>query len=446
MLGQKLRGCVGRGARGQQQGNSLPSVCPGARKRRSSIRRAPRAGSRSTVVTVRAGPVEIDEEDLIQGKDRYKWYEAKFCAEDQPAWNIASFVSNVQVSPVYRAVTLSVEVSRERIPLAAAYKAAGQRAVLRVNNGLERQVAAATPPFPEEINTEPLFKVRGDLFAHEIKAVREPISVKAPLTVLVTRKEAPELWALGPDDVVEVGPFAGTGLDLRGSPLMAIYACPTVVIFVEGRGIATCRALLEASADVANLNLRFRRDVRVYYKVPNSASVAFKEEFAEWEALGPVRVVTTTSSFQDAFDDDDSLTYDPDTTGAIILVGGDEEAEKAAREVCKDADISRILADSAEQPPMVHLAPNPFEHLITGKPRKPMRRKSREQREAEAAEAAAEAAREAQAAADAAAAAKAAAGEEDSDEDEHGNGKGNGNGKSDYRSPAKSPSAAAAKR
>lgn len=46
--------------------------------------------------------------------------------------------------------------------------------------------------------------------------------------MLVTRKEAPEVWGLGPDDVVEVGPFAGTGLDLRNSPLMAIYACPTV--------------------------------------------------------------------------------------------------------------------------------------------------------------------------------------------------------------------------
>lgn len=47
----------------------------------------------------------------------------------------------LQVSPLYRAVTMSVEVSRERIPLAAAYKAAGQRAVLRVNNGLERHCA-----------------------------------------------------------------------------------------------------------------------------------------------------------------------------------------------------------------------------------------------------------------------------------------------------------------
>ncbi len=38
---------------------------------------------------------------------------------------------------------------------------------------------------------------------------------------------------------------------------------------MEGaRGMATCRALLESSPDLAtHLNLEFRRDVRVYYKV-----------------------------------------------------------------------------------------------------------------------------------------------------------------------------------
>lgn len=40
-----------------------------------------------------------------------------------------------------------------------------------------------------------------------------------------------------------------------------------LVMFVEGQGIATARALLEASADVVNLNMDFRKDVRLYYKV-----------------------------------------------------------------------------------------------------------------------------------------------------------------------------------
>lgn len=54
----------------------------------------------------------------------------------------------------------------------------------------------------------------------------------------------------------------------------------------------------------------------------------------EWRTKLGVHVVTTTQSFQDAFDDDNSLTYSPEYTGALILVDGDEEAEKAALEVC----------------------------------------------------------------------------------------------------------------
>ncbi|GFR44771.1 hypothetical protein Agub_g6102, partial [Astrephomene gubernaculifera] len=360
MLGQHAKQRLSRP--GQQQ--CICGTLQG-RRPRCSWSRSYRKSGRASVVAVRAS-VDIEEEDLLQVKDRHKWYEPKFCAEDQPDWNIGSFVSSQQVSPEYRLVTVEAEVSRERIPLRSAYKAAGQRACVRVNNGVERHCTVASPPFPETVNELPLFKVRGDLFAHEIKLPREPISVKAELTLLVTRKEAPELYGMGPDDVVEVGPFGGEGLDLRGSPLMAIYQCPTIVIFVSGRGIATLRALLESSPDVANLNLAFRRDVRVYYKVPNSASIVFGDRFEEWEALGPVRVLTTTVSFQDAFDDDQSLTYDPDTTGALILVGGDEEAEKAAREVCRDAEITRVLADSAQPAPVQFLSANPFVDIESG--------------------------------------------------------------------------------
>ncbi|KXZ46477.1 hypothetical protein GPECTOR_43g913 [Gonium pectorale] len=321
---------------------------------------------RASVVSVRAGPVQIDEEDLIQGKDRHKWYETKFAAEDQPAWNIGRFLHSQQVSPEFRAVTVECEVSRERVPLRSAFKAAGQRAALRVNNSQERRCAVASAPFPEDMNIEPLFKVRGDLFAHEIKSAREPISIKAELTVLVNRKEAPEVYHMGPDDVVEVGPFVGTGLALRSSPLMAMYACPTVVMFVSGRGIATARSLLESTPDVLNLTLAFRRDVRVYYKAPNAASLVFRERFEDWESRGPVKVLTTTSSFQDAFDDDDSLMYDPATTGAIVLTGGDEEEDKAAREVCKEAEIFKILSDLVEAEPTTFLSSNPFEDWMTG--------------------------------------------------------------------------------
>ncbi|KAG2484728.1 hypothetical protein HYH03_016475 [Edaphochlamys debaryana] len=371
MLGQRVLRGLGRADQRRQTCSHRQQ----SQRRPGCARSARRAGGRANVVDVRAGPVEINEDDLIQGKDRHKWYEAKFCAEDQPSWNIGRFLDSRQVTPEYRLVTVEAEVSRERIPLRSAYKGAGQRAALRVNNGVERQLTVVSPPFPESINVEPLFKVRGDLFAQEIKMVREPISVKAPLSVLVTKKEAPEVYGMEEHDVVEVGPFVGTGLDLRGSPIIGIYNCPTVVIFAAGRGIATAAALLEASADIPNLAVQFRKDVRLYYKVPNAASIALKGRFEDWEALGPLKVLTSTTSFQDAFDDDQTLMYDPETTGAIILTGGDEEAEKEAREVCKDAEITIILSDAVEQVPTEYLSANPFEAFLAGKKREPPRRR-----------------------------------------------------------------------
>ena len=44
-------------------------------------------------------------------------------------------------------------------------------------------------------------------------------------------------------------------------------------------------------------------------------------------------ITATRDSFQDMFDDDMTLEYEPSQTAAIILVGGDEDAEKAALEV-----------------------------------------------------------------------------------------------------------------
>lgn len=44
-------------------------------------------------------------------------------------------------------------------------------------------------------------------------------------------------------------------------------------------------------------------------------------------------ISATRDTFQDMFDDDQTLEYEPVQTAAIILTGGDEEAEKAALEV-----------------------------------------------------------------------------------------------------------------
>lgn len=69
-------------------------------------------------------------------------------------------------------------------------------------------------------------------------------------------------------------------------------------------------------------------------QAPNRDSLCFKDLYEEWEAQHNCKVVYgTRETFMDLFDNDDTLMYEPETTAAIILTGGDEEAELAALEV-----------------------------------------------------------------------------------------------------------------
>ncbi|KAF8056346.1 psmg3 [Scenedesmus sp. PABB004] len=301
-----------------------------------------------------AGPAPAapaaDEEDLMQFADRYKWYEAKFAADDMPDWTPGRFVRASQEAPFVRLVTLEVEVSRERVPLRNAYKAAGQRAALRVNGGEARSLPVASPPHPEALNQASLFLTKGDIFAGETKAAREPTSVLAEVSLLVNSKEAPEVYALGPDDIVSVGPFEGAGLDLRSSGVIGAFRFPTVVIFASGSGIATAAALLESPVGSStHLAPALRSDVRLYYAAPNRASMCLAERFDAWAADLRVVTVPTTTGFMDAWDGDDTLVYDPEATAAIVLTGGDEEAEAAALEVCREAEIGTVREKQQQQ-------------------------------------------------------------------------------------------------
>lgn len=209
---------------------------------------------------------DVDEEYKKTLANRANWYEAKWCAVDQPEWNPGSFLSSTQVTPDLKLLSIEVEISRERIALLNAYKRIGQKASIRVVNGMEYEVTTASAPFPEALNQHALYLVRGDQSAYEVKTVVEASTVKAQLDVLVTKEPASELFALQEDTPLEVGPFRGGGINLRQSAL-GIYRYPTVVIFVEGLGIGTAKALIEATHDIPNLSLQFREDVRLYYKV-----------------------------------------------------------------------------------------------------------------------------------------------------------------------------------
>eukprot|EP01025_Chloroclados_australasicus_P019863 TRINITY_DN208_c1_g1_i1.p3 TRINITY_DN208_c1_g1~~TRINITY_DN208_c1_g1_i1.p3 ORF type:complete len:351 (+),score=48.97 TRINITY_DN208_c1_g1_i1:168-1220(+) len=294
------------------------------------------------------------QEDLWQFPDRKDWYEAKFCADDMPDWNPGVFVSSEVVAPGIKELHLQCEISREKIPLRNAYKHVGQRARIRVNGGPEAILIPSTAPFPQSAIKDALFNVRGDIFAGEVKIVKEQEGVMADLFCLVSEEDSEDAWKIQEGDLLEVGPFEGTGLNLR-TPIMSIFAYPTVVIFVSGKGIASLKALIECTPDVASLNFRNRECVRVYYRAPNEASFIYKDLFQKWEDEFNVSVQTTTGTFLDAFDDDDTLVYDPVKTAAVILTGADEEEEKLALKTCKEAEIAHIIKDSEQQAPTKYL-------------------------------------------------------------------------------------------
>lgn len=207
-----------------------------------------------------------EEEDLWQYKDRDQWYLARWAAVDQPEWNAARFVRSSQLAPGVKELVLEVEVSRERVPIRAAYKHVGQAAQVRVGGGAAVVVPPSSPPFPVDLLKDALLRVRGDMTAGEIKKAVEDGSVLSELSLLVRQADSPELFAAGGDDAFEVGPFVGTGLALRG-PVAAIFQRPTLVIFCEGDGVAAARALALATPQVGGLSFKMRQDVRMYYRV-----------------------------------------------------------------------------------------------------------------------------------------------------------------------------------
>lgn len=319
--------------------------------------RHPGHGERSVSLISRAikSLTDKEEEDLLQYKDRDQWYLPKFVADDAPDWNPGKFLRSRQLAPGVREVVLEAEISREQIPLRNAYKHIGQKASVRINSGIDTVLPVARGPFPQELNKQALFRARMDMVAGEIKAVKEVDSVKAELPLLVYQEDAPDVYKMAEDDAVEIGPFLGTGIDLRGG-IISIYTYPTIVIFCEGQGIAAAKALVEAQPSEGGLNFPYREDVRLYYRAPNQDALCFRDELDEWESKYSCKVVTSTrGTFQDMFDDDDTLAYEPVSTAAIILTGGDEEAEAAALEVCNEAEITEIATDSREQTQSVYL-------------------------------------------------------------------------------------------
>ncbi|KAK9795189.1 hypothetical protein WJX73_000070 [Symbiochloris irregularis] len=333
-------------------GRLPPSWVPAERAAHSARVPALQAGA---TPQSRAATAALEEEDLIQFPDRVNWYKAKFVANDAPDWTAGRFVLKREAAPNLREVTFEVEISREKIPLRNGYRHIGQQARVRISGGVEVDLAVASPPFALVLNKDPLFLARNDMTAGQTKTTREEISIMAELTVLVPKKDdLLDAWNVQDDSSIEIGPFQGAGMNLRG-PIRSIWAYPTLVIFVEGLGIGTARSLVEADVEVGALNLSLRQEVRMYYRAPNQEALLYKDRYEDWERLGCKVVTSTRDTFMEMFDNDDTLSYDPFNTAAIILTGNDEEAEEAALEVCKEAEITEIARDSVEQQPTKYL-------------------------------------------------------------------------------------------
>lgn len=286
-------------------------------------------------------------EDLWQFKDRKAWYEAKFAADDQPDWQPATFISSRDVGPGLREITFEIECSREIVPLRNSYKHVGQFAVIRVNGAQEVVVPPSCGPVSPQAIRKSLLRVRNDLSAGEQKIEVDAISERQRITLLVAQEGAPDLYKSTISDLFEVGPFHGTGLDL--GKIQAVFRYPTIVMFVNNEGIATARALITAEVDVLQTSLR--NNVHMYYKAPNKASMCFKDEFDSWESQYGVKIFTSTrDTFQEMFDDDDTLVYEPEGTSAILLTGRDpNEDEEEALEACKTSEITTIVQQSVDR-------------------------------------------------------------------------------------------------
>lgn len=300
-----------------------------------------RCGSESS--SQDAGRAVYTQEELDV---RSAWYEPNVAANDQPAWRKAEWKQADRMHAKAKDLVLMVETSRELVARENAYTAVGQKARVKVAGGEVLLVPVATAPFPLDRQQAALFKLKGDMFAGEIKEAKEEINVVEELHLLVLEEEHPDLFRAEGDETIEVGPFHGNGIDLRNSLMHSVYRFKKVLLFAEGSGIATAKAFIEAPGDQA-LTIPMREEVKLYYKVPNQESVCYKHLFEEWESKHGVKTVLTTSSFQDAFDDDDELEYDPETTGIIIL--GDEDTCAEVYELMEDAEIPRTAAVSSMQ-------------------------------------------------------------------------------------------------
>lgn len=81
--------------------------------------------------------------DILDSVKCLAAYFAPVANHSQGLFGVNISVLCLQEAPHLRLITFEAEVSRERVPLRNAYKAAGQKAVVRVNGGEARHLVVS---------------------------------------------------------------------------------------------------------------------------------------------------------------------------------------------------------------------------------------------------------------------------------------------------------------
>ena len=310
MIGSRPRQ-AGVSARGANALASTPRGAPNTGGHRRILRTPTRVAASSSDTAGSAADAHDEALRSLKAEKlkRAGKYKAKVAGTDTPEWIRARVVGRKDVMPDVREFTLEGETSRELVSLRNSYCAIGKRLQMKIRGGEPISLAPSSPPFPIRNQHAALLRLRGDLSAGQTKLPEDPISVKELITVLVPKPRAgdadrdalDEAYALdiesegtSPEALqLEVGPFLGDGMDLRG-PIQSVFSYPTLLLFAEGcEGIATAKAIVEGCMDRGGLDFRFREEVRLFYKVPNEDSVCYADLFDFWkEEYGVTTVVS----------------------------------------------------------------------------------------------------------------------------------------------------------
>ena len=127
----------------------------------------------------------------------------------------------------------------------------------------------SSPPIPSVANQDPLFKARGDISAGEIKIFKDIVSVEGQADLLLSEKEAEEVFNLTEGDRVEIGPFKVISLctlrKIFAAACCYCQSCARQIAFCSERGdtnACLCICCCCCSSIMISLNRALGRDLQ----------------------------------------------------------------------------------------------------------------------------------------------------------------------------------------